>query len=122
MSLLIEDKLNTIETIERELEERGLIDKVIELRSRGIELTPIQANMLFLDYPNFGGRAYGKSYMRMILRFSEANKILKRGESFSFYCRDRGDNYRAIDFQKEFYNEFEVYQKSESNVVFRKIK
>ena len=31
MSLLIEDKLNTIETIERELEERGHIDKVIEL-------------------------------------------------------------------------------------------
>ena len=45
MSLLIEDKLNTIEIIEYELKKRGHIDKVIELRSRGIELTPIQANM-----------------------------------------------------------------------------
>ena len=122
MSLLIEDKLNTIETIECELEARGHIDKVAELHSRGIKLTPIQANMLFLDYPNFGGRAYGKSYMRMILRFSEANKIMKTGDSFTFYCKDRGDNYRIIDFQKEFYNEFEVSQKSESNVIFRKIK
>ena len=122
MSLLIEDKLNTIETIEHELKARGHIDKVAELHSRGIKLTPIQANMLFLDYPNFGGRAYGKSYMRMILKFSEANKVLKRGESFSFHCRDKGDNYRMIDFQREYYPEFEVYQKRESNVVFRKIK
>ena len=122
MSLLIEDKLNTIEIIEHELKARGHIDKVIELRSRGIELTPIQANMLFLDYPNFGGRAYGKSYMRMILRFSEANKIMKIGDIFTFYCKDREDSKRMIDFQKEFYNELEVFQIREGNVAFRKIK
>ena len=122
MNLLVEDKLNTIETIEEELKIRGHFDKVIELYSRGIELTPIQANMLFMDYPNFGGRAYGKSYMSMILKFSEANKIIPIGKSFTFYCRDKEKSRRVIDFQKEYYSEFEVLRKSENNVVFRKIK
>lgn len=47
MSFLIEDKVNTIENIEKKLEHKGLLNKVKELYSRGIKLTPIQANMLF---------------------------------------------------------------------------
>ena len=122
MSLLIEDKLNTIETIERELEARGHVDKVAELHSRGIKLTPIQANMLFLDYPNFGGRAYGKSYMNMIVSFSIENKAIKVGECFTFYFNNTNECGRILDFQKEYYPEFEIIKRNKNSLIFKKVR
>lgn len=122
MSLLIEDKLNTVEIMEYELKKRGHIDKVIELRSRGIELTPIQANMLFLDYPNFGGRAYGKSYMNMITTFSIENKQMKVGEFFTFHCSHTNEWKRILDFQKEYYPEFENISRNKNSLIFKKVR
>ena len=122
MSLLIEDKLNTIETIERELEARGHIDKVAELHSRGIKLTPIQANMLFMDYPNFGGRAYGKSYMNMITRFSQENKEMKVGEFFNFHFRNTNEEGRILDFQREYYPEFKIIKRHNNSLIFKKVR
>ena len=122
MSLLVEDKLNTIEVIESELEKRGHIDKVAELHLRGIKLTPIQANMLFLDYPNFGGRAYGKSYMNMIVSFSIENKAIKIGEFFTFYFNHTNEWERILDFQKEYYPEFENISRNENSLIFKKVR
>ena len=122
MSLLIEDKLNTIETIEHELEARGHIDKVKELHSRGIKLTPIQANMLFMDYPNFGGRAYGKSYMNMIIGFSIKNKEMKVGEFFNFHFSDTNEEGRILDFQREYYPEFEIIKRNKNSLIFKKVR
>ena len=121
MSLLIEDEFNTIEGMEKRLEERGLLDKVKELYSRGIRLTPIQANMLFLDYPNFGGRAYGKSYMSLIVRFSRANER-QTGYQFVYLASDWRDLSRTIDFVKEYYKEFEIVQKKGLEVLIRKVR
>lgn len=122
MSFLIEDKFNTIENIEKKLEHKGLLDKVKELYSRGIKLTPIQANMLFLDYPNFGGRAYGKSYMNMISKFSEKNKEMKIGELFTFYLNHTNEWARVLDFQGEYYPEFENINKYNNSLIFKKVR
>ena len=122
MNLLVEDKLNTIETIEEELKIRGHFDKVIELYSRGIELTPIQANMLFMDYPNFGGRAYGKSYMNMIIGFSIKNKEMKVGEFFNFHFSDTNEEGRILDFQREYYPEFEIIKRNKNSLIFKKVR
>ena len=122
MSFLIEDKFNTIENIEKILENKELLDKVKELYQRGIKLTPIQANMLFLDYPDFGGRAYGKSYMNMIIRFSKENKQMKVGEFFTFYFNHINEWGRILDFQREYYPEFENIKKHNDSLIFKKVR
>lgn len=122
MSLLIKDEFNTIKNIERILEDREHLDKVKELYSRGIKLTPIQANMLFLDYPNFGGRAYGKSYMNMIINFSKANKTMKIGEFFAFCLNHINEWDRVLDFQREYYPEFENIKKHNNSLIFKKVR
>ena len=122
MSLLIEDEFNTTENIERILKDKGLLGKVKQLYSRGIKLTPIQANMLFLDYPNFGGRAYGKSYMNMIIRFRKANEEIKVGEFFTFYFDNPRDWGRVLDFQGEYYPEFKNVSKNTTSVIFQKVR
>ena len=122
MSLLIKDEFNTIKNIERTLEDRGHLDKVKELYSRGIKLTPIQANMLFLDYPNFGGRAYGKSYMNMIINFSKANKTMKIREFFTFYLNHTNEWGRVLDFQREYYPEFRDVRRSTTSIIFQKVR
>ena len=122
MSFLIEDKFNTIENIEKNLEDKGLLDKIKELYSRGIKLTPIQANMLLLDYPNFGGRAYGKSYMNMINRFSKENIQRKVGEFFTFYFNHTNEWGRILDFQREYYPEFEIIKKHNNSLIFKKVR
>lgn len=122
MSLLIKDEFNTIENIERTLEDRGHLDKVKELYLRGIKLTQIQANMLFLDYPNFGGRAYGKSYMHMIIEFGKNNKKLDIGKCFNFYFNHERDWCRILDFQREYYPEFQDIKRSNNSVTFKKVR
>lgn len=122
MSLLIKDEFNTIENMEKILEDRGLLDKVKELYSRGIKLTPTQANMLFLDYPNFGGRAYGKSYMNMIIRFSKENETMKVGEFFTFYLNYTNEDARVLDFQREYYPEFKDVSRNNTSIIFQKVR
>lgn len=122
MNLLIEDKFNTIENMEGILEDRGHLDKVKELYSRGIKLTPIQANMLFLDYPNFGGRAYGKSYMNMIINFRKYNETLDIGKCFTFYFNHIGDWDRVLNFQREYYPEFQDTKRTNNSVTFKKVR
>lgn len=122
MSLLIEDKLNTIEGIEEALKNNRQYATLVEWNERGIKLTPIQANFLLLDYPNFGGRAYGKSYMNMIRRFEYENKSMKVGEFFTFYSEHINEITRIIDFQQEYYNEFEVIKKHNDSVIFKKVR
>lgn len=122
MSLLIEDKFNTIDNIEKILKEKENYSKLEELDKRGIKLTPIQANMLFLDYPNFGGRAYGKSYMNMIIHFSENNKRMKIGEYFTFYFQHNNEWGRVLDFQREYYPEFECIKKHPNSIIFKKVR
>ena len=122
MSLLIEDKFNTIDNIENILKDKGIFEKVKELYSRGIKLTPIQANMLFLDYPNFGGRAYGKSYMNMIINFSKNNETMKAGEFFTFYFQHESEWGRVLDFQREYYPEFEDIKRHNNSVIFKKVR
>ena len=122
MSLLIEDKFNTIKNIERLLEDGEHLDKVKELYSRGIKLTPIQANMLFLDYPNFGGRAYGKSYMSMIKIFTNKAKTMKIGEYFIYTFSHSGENERIINFQREYYSEFKDTKITHNSVSFKKVR
>lgn len=121
MSLLIKDEFNTIENIERTLEDRGHLDKVKELYLRGIRLTPIQANMLFLDYPNFGGRAYGKSYMNMIKRFGIVENM-RVGECFTFCLENQKDCARVLNFQREYYTEFENIKKHNNSLIFKKVR
>ena len=122
MSLLIEDEFNTKENIERILEDKEILDKVKELYSRGIKLTPIQANMLFLNYPFFGDRAYGKSYMNMIIKFSKANEEIKVGEFFTFYFDNPRDWGRVLDFQREYYPEFKDVSKNTISIIFQKVR
>lgn len=122
MSLLIDDEFNTIENIERILEDLGHMDKVRKLYSRGIKLTPIQANMLFLDYPKFGGREYGKSYMNMIITFNKENKKMKVGEFFTFYFNHINESGKILDFQREYYPEFESIKKHKDSLIFKKVR
>lgn len=122
MSLLIEDEFNTIENIEKILEHKGVLGKVKELYLRGIKLTPIQANILFLDYPNFGGRAYGKSYMNMIRIFAEKGKLTLIEESFTFYLENTNEWARVLDFQREYYPEFECIKKHTNSIIFKKVR
>lgn len=122
MSLLIEDKLNTIEGIEEALKNNGQYETLVEWNERGIKLTPIQANMLLLDYPNFGGKAYGKSYMRMIIRFQFAIKNMEIGQYFEFYEQHNNELNRIIDFQRDYFNEFIVYKKLDKSVIFEKVR
>ena len=122
MSLLIEDKLNTIEGIEEALKNNGQYATLVEWNERGIKLTPIQANMLLLDYPNFGDRAYGKSYMSMIKRFQYAIKNMEIGQYFEFYEQHINEVDRIIDFQRDYFNEFIVDKKLDKSVIFKKVR
>lgn len=121
MSLLIDDNFNTIENIEEILKDRGLYSKLEEMYKRGIKLTPIQANMLLLDYPNFGGRAYGKSYMKMIVRFE---REAKKDNGYQFvYCYEKENQAKNIlEFQREYYPEFDLIIKEKKELLFRRVR
>lgn len=122
MSLLIEDEFNTTKNIEEAIKNNGQYAQLIEWFKRGIKLTPIQANMLLLDYPNFGGRAYGKSYMNMIRRFDYENKSMEIGELLTFNSTHINEISRIIKFQREYYPEFKDVRRNNTSIIFQKVR
>lgn len=98
-----EDKFNTIENIESTLELNGSINKVRELEARGIHLTPIQTNIMFL-----GGRQYGKTFMSYI---KGAENILKLIHDKSYMTIDIKDiGYRDRDFNISYQNKTRYFK------------
>ena len=58
----------------------------------------------------------------MISKFSEENKEMKIGEFFTFYFTHTNEWRGILDFQREYYPEFKDVSRTNTSIIFQKVR